>query len=53
VPLSLANDLVSRREWNEMGEAFHGDCIAVLDGRFHGLGETKKTRHDMNPEIAD
>ena len=41
----LANDLMSRREWNEMGEPLHGDRVTVAQGCFHGLGKTKETRH--------
>src|SRR5947208_7279484 len=42
---TLPNDLVPGREGNEMGEPFHGDGIAVAQGRFDGVGETEKTRH--------
>src|SRR5438445_6345834 len=42
---SLANDLVPGREGNEMGKPFHGDCVAVAQGRFHRFGETEETRH--------
>ncbi len=30
---------------DEVGEAFQGDRVAVLDGRLHGLGERGNTRH--------
>ena len=42
---ALADDLVPGRERDEMGEAFHGDGVAVPDGRFHGFGEGQKTGH--------
>jgi hypothetical protein len=45
MPAALADDLVSGREWDQMGEAFHGHRIAIPDGRFHGLGQRQETRH--------
>ena len=45
MPAALADDLVSRRIRNEMGEPLHGHGIAIPDGRFDGLGEGQETGH--------
>jgi hypothetical protein len=45
VPAALADDLVSRRERNEMGEPLHRHRIAIADGGFHGFGEGQDAGH--------
>src|SRR5262245_25001228 len=45
MPAALADDLVAGRERDEMGEALHGDGVAITDGLFHRLGQGEKTRH--------
>jgi len=35
----LPDQLLSRRERDEVGEALHGHGVAVLDGRGDGVGE--------------
>ena len=35
----LPDQLVPRRERDEVGEAFHGHGVAVMDGRGDGFGE--------------
>src|SRR5882724_4604161 len=45
IALALANRLQRRRRGDQMGKAFEGDAIAVLDQMPHRLGQTRNFRH--------
>ena len=45
VPPALANDLLAGRVWDEVGEAFHGHAVAVMDKPANGVREAEQFSH--------
>src|SRR5712691_11185589 len=46
---ALADDLVSGRERDQVGEPLHRDHIAIPNGFLHRLGKRQKARHRTGP----